>query len=452
MHKGTIYKLLRCLVCLILVCCILINCSPLRAKATMVGGYIAGKTAAGVLGWLFSAAMGAVFVDVTYDTLTSMGNDIHSHVGEYYKDDVETSNTVIGYLDDLSYNFGGSGDGTNNGDDSGNENNPLTHLPTALFVALMDWAKGLINGDSVLVEDVDVSESEPPITSTVYYIRGGANTISATGEFVIGLVEYTNGTNQYRHVYAVSDSKIKAGSRYFTLDSNTGYYYYQFYQTGGYSTVFEESFACDDPYLHVFLGDGASISGLDAMPQLVEYFNGKKDVQVVPDLYVGDIPQKVQDGTFDDDEYQLPYINPAPFFQNQTDVVDALNNVATQLQDQTMTYEQYMEQIQTEGEATDPDPDPDNPEPDSELGQFTLDLKKFFPFCIPFDLYDFLTCLAADPVAPVINWQIPVPGGDAYSLSLDLSPFDSVAQLLRRLELLLFCVGLAIKTRDLIKG
>lgn len=90
--------------------------------------------------------------------------------------------------------------------------------------------------------------------------------------------------------------------------------------------------------------------------------------------------------------------------------------------------------------------------PSSDMGHFTLDLKEYFPFCIPFDLYDFFTCLNASPVAPVIEWVIPMPGGGTYPMEIDLSVFDSVAQLLRRLQLLLFCVGLAFKTRDLIKG
>lgn len=116
------------------------------------------------------------------------------------------------------------------------------------------------------------------------------------------------------------------------------------------------------------------------------------------------------------------------------------------------------------GTDTDPDTDPNpNPNPDtgtdqdtwkpsSGMNHFTLDLKQYFPFCIPFDLYAFFTCLNADPVAPVIDWIIPMPGGGSYPFQIDLSVFDSVAQTLRRLQLLLFCVGLAFKTRDLIKG
>ena len=107
----------------------------------------------------------------------------------------------------------------------------------------------------------------------------------------------------------------------------------------------------------------------------------------------------------------------------------------------------------TTGTDTDPDTQPDSPGASStNIGDYQIDLKKFFPFCIPFDLYDFFTCLNADPVAPVIEWVIPLPGGGTYPLVIDLSAFDSVAQLLRRLQLLLFCVGLAFKTRDLIKG
>jgi hypothetical protein len=116
-----------------------------------------------------------------------------------------------------------------------------------------------------------------------------------------------------------------------------------------------------------------------------------------------------------------------------------------------------------QGSIADPMPDTDtNPDtqpdpgipgaPSTDIGDYQIDLKKFFPFCIPFDLYDFFTCLSADPVAPVIEWVIPLPGGGTYPLVIDLSAFDSVAQLLRQLQLLLFCVGLAFKTRDLIKG
>ena len=127
--------------------------------------------------------------------------------------------------------------------------------------------------------------------------------------------------------------------------------------------------------------------------------------------------------------------------------------------------------------GTDPDPDPD-PNPDSGNGSgnntgtdsgnpgsggvgsvpsgapahFALgDLSKFFPFCIPFDLFDFFKLLNADPVAPEFSWTIQDLSGQSYSLTIDLSEWDSVAQLFRRLQLFLFVCGLAAASRKFIK-
>ena len=87
----------------------------------------------------------------------------------------------------------------------------------------------------------------------------------------------------------------------------------------------------------------------------------------------------------------------------------------------------------------------------TELDSLSLDLKDFFPFCIPFDLYAFFGCLNAAPEAPVFELALPTPFG-SYSFTVDLSPYDSVAEICRKLQLLLFCIGLAFETRNLIKG
>lgn len=79
-------------------------------------------------------------------------------------------------------------------------------------------------------------------------------------------------------------------------------------------------------------------------------------------------------------------------------------------------------------------------------------LTTVFPFCIPFDLYNFVACLAADPVAPSFTWRFYVPGICDEEIEIDLSEFDAAAQILRTMELLLFCVGLAFVTRKIIRG
>lgn len=91
------------------------------------------------------------------------------------------------------------------------------------------------------------------------------------------------------------------------------------------------------------------------------------------------------------------------------------------------------------------------PDWSTDPNDYTMDLTGIFPFCIPFDLFEFLSCLAADPEAPKWTWSLPYLGS-SYSFEVDLVAFDDVAQLFRNFELLLFIVGLGLKTRDLIKG
>lgn len=105
----------------------------------------------------------------------------------------------------------------------------------------------------------------------------------------------------------------------------------------------------------------------------------------------------------------------------------------------------------------DVDPDPgnnpgsgtDSPSgstPIDEPSHYTIDLKEFFPFCIPWDLYEFMNILAAEPRAPEFDWVIYY-DGEEYKVHIDLSAWDSVAALFRTLELLGFIVGLAYVTR-----
>lgn len=188
--------------------------------------------------------------------------------------------------------------------------------------------------------------------------------------------------------------------------------------------------------------------------------SSSKDVIVTPEIYVGDIPEKIKDGELDKDNLEVPLLDPFPIIQNPSTAFQTLNGIQTGLKDGSLTLEDYLNQYQfqpnsgTGGDSgTDPNPDDStDPSVPADIADYTFDLRNIFPFCIPFDLYDFFACLDAPPEAPVINWELYVPGGGAYPLIIDLSVFDEVAELLRRLELLLFCIGLAFKTRDLIKG
>ena len=94
--------------------------------------------------------------------------------------------------------------------------------------------------------------------------------------------------------------------------------------------------------------------------------------------------------------------------------------------------------------------------PDVELGsigQYTVTgLSDVFPFCIPFDMYDLMSILCADPHA--ISFDVTIDFGyfGEHTISIDLSLFDPVAKIFRTMELLLYAFGLMFWTRSLIRG
>jgi len=85
--------------------------------------------------------------------------------------------------------------------------------------------------------------------------------------------------------------------------------------------------------------------------------------------------------------------------------------------------------------------------------QPVVDLSKFFPFCIPFDLIHLVQVLDADPVAPKWTLKLEPPQFPVeWEVIIDLSEFESLAKIFRKGETLLFVVGLILITRGIIKG
>lgn len=103
--------------------------------------------------------------------------------------------------------------------------------------------------------------------------------------------------------------------------------------------------------------------------------------------------------------------------------------------------------LDVSGEVAEEEPEYviDGPEP-------VYGLADVFPFCIPFDLYDFVSCLAADPVAPHFEWRLYVEDLVDYTFVIDLQQFETVAQIFRTMFLLAFIIGLAMVTRHLLRS
>lgn len=80
-------------------------------------------------------------------------------------------------------------------------------------------------------------------------------------------------------------------------------------------------------------------------------------------------------------------------------------------------------------------------------------LQDFFPWCIPFDLYNVIAIFNAPAQAPRFTWRMDFGGRFApYDIEIDLSAWNTVAQVFRIMVVVAFLVFIIIKTRDLIRG
>lgn len=85
----------------------------------------------------------------------------------------------------------------------------------------------------------------------------------------------------------------------------------------------------------------------------------------------------------------------------------------------------------------------------------TMIFENKFPFCIPFDIYQFFAMFYVEKEAPHIVVPVPFKGANgvfAEELTIDLSDYNYVSDVLRVMLYLLFIVGLMVATRRLIKG
>lgn len=92
---------------------------------------------------------------------------------------------------------------------------------------------------------------------------------------------------------------------------------------------------------------------------------------------------------------------------------------------------------------------------DTSLPKFDIEtpavITDKFPFSIPFDVYNIVNLLSAEPKAPCFS--IPFRSdelGIDYTMDIDLSEYDWIANIVRWILYIIFLVGLAIKTNSLI--
>jgi len=150
---------------------------------------------------------------------------------------------------------------------------------------------------------------------------------------------------------------------------------------------------------------------------------------------------------------------------------DVISNASTDLADQDpgLSPEEMIEELKkllqeqgsgggsgSDSGTTDPT-DPSTPDSGGSTGEapdfngmMLPGLKDFFPFCIPFDLYNMMQALCAEPEAPKFQFATSFLG-QVYTVDIDLSAWDNVAATIRYMVVAIYIVALAIATRKFIK-
>lgn len=358
-------RVLRTLVCFLLICCILINWSPIRAKAVVTEAL--AVTGAGVFATMFAIAMGLVAVDLTVQLINGIGDSMTQHLYQWGSS-AEKLDEVESFLTLLPPQFDNDSD-DDGGDDGSEDPSANTFvIPTDILDGLIDWAKGLINGEGVEVEGEAAPEGYAYYNGVLLPVIPIFRDPSWS-EYEYAAIVQLNMDSSYQ-CYVLGNSappkivRSKSGSSYYFGASGSSMRYRQYELTDGI-WVFRRSGTnisslpftkynaskMDHYYGSLIWGSVDAYDENDALllPASEPVYVGTETV-IIPN-YVGDIPQQVKDGTFDEEAFVLPYINYALPFQGQLDAVSALNNLSTQLMDQTLTYDQYMELIKTEAVA-----------------------------------------------------------------------------------------------------
>lgn len=179
---------------------------------------------------------------------------------------------------------------------------------------------------------------------------------------------------------------------------------------------------------------------IDSMEDMkAEWTNGEQPEPPTPVDPIDNIDQNVQDIS----EYQ----------QDMQQQVDHMHQDVEAIHQTQQQQQQTQQQIQQDTSSIDSTLKDVTAVPgQSDLPSFKFDLRELFPFCIPFDIYRLLSSFDATPQAPHVRLPIVIQSiGFSYTMDLDFSAWDPVAQAMRTAELIVYAIGLAWATGKVIK-
>lgn len=302
---------------------------------------ITATTAAGIAATLFSMAMGVVFVDMTLDAVNHMGESLKSSALSLYGEESTTYSNFLTWIDGLTIEK--------------DSISPVLSIDEEFRPIVQHWGAQLMKGEGVEVEGeaapdgyayyngyclptvIDISTRPYHLifygSDGLYYDVQSATPVKiydlSTDYYINSIFsEKTSTTSTSAYLYYLSSSQS------WYVDNSWGDYssfnIWKYSNRGSYTLIWAN---------HDIIGSSGSVV-FSASPDPLT----QEKTIVYPSTYVGDMPLKIQQGEADEEDIPVPNeIDYSKIFEGQTDAVEALNNVATQLADGIMTYDDYLE-------------------------------------------------------------------------------------------------------------
>ena len=357
-------RIARALVCLVLVCALVVNISPIKTEA-IVAEAVLTYLGYGIVAALVLGTAGFVISPTGQDQLENLGHAFQTSMYQWGTS-AEKLEEVEDFFAGLTLYNGGTG--------SGDDDDDIDHrfkIPEAIRRGVAAFTAGAILAGSLAVPD---KLNEAP-EGYAYYngilMPDFSSYNSYDFPYIVGF------TNSNRHFICFSSKPLESQGSVILYGYPVGYelIYTVLEDSGEFASRYwyNSSNASDAQfrrnYEHLFFANydlcdsGSSKVLLPAMEP-----TSHATIFVEPDIYVGDIPDKVKDGSLTEENLELPMweIDYTKLANANPDLAVGITNLLSDVAAGKITYEDYLTEFQP---AVVPDPDPEpEPEPDPTTG------------------------------------------------------------------------------------
>ena len=353
-------QFIRVFVCIVLVCILLFNSSPLRAQALEP---ISTALGIGVAALLLLGTAGIVFNPTSNDQIEAIGNSMQTYLYQW--------GTSAEKLDDVDEFFGGLTLYEGSPDDDGDDDTPHERqfkILNAVKTGLAAWLISIASGSTKVEEDVEVAAQ-----GYAYYNGVSLPMFDFSRDFYGFTLDYhvlyMNSDGSYCMVsctkpmvkYLKDDGGLQIRTSSVTsnyavsrLDSSSDLdwsYGTRFYS----STLKVTSLPSDYSFLwanHDFYDFNSNSLILPASEPV-----SSSPAYVEPSTYVGDIPDGIKDGSITEDNLELPdLIDYSKLAVNSGGLVNGVTTMLQNVHDGFLSYDELLATLQP---AVSPEPDPE---------------------------------------------------------------------------------------------